>query len=124
MLWAFDYRLTFSTMKPGPSFTNEAGAASLAAIIAVGIAARLLRPGARAPWILLLALTLPGAALAAFVGWEPSRLPPPAAGILVFELAPAVVSAAFAAIVVAVVGDRAAAERAAEATAEPLRRTG
>ncbi len=124
VLWAFDYRLTFSTMKPGPSFMNEASAASLAAIVAVGIAARLLRPGARAPWILLGALTLPGAALAAFVGWDPSRLPPPAAGILVFELAPAVVSAALAAVVVAVLGARAETSRAAEATPEPLRRTG
>jgi len=105
-LWAFDYRLTFSTMKPGPSFMNEAAVASLAAIVAVAIAARALRPARLAPWILLAALALPGAALAAFVGWDPARLPPPLAGILVFELAPAVVAAAFAAVVVAALGAR------------------
>jgi hypothetical protein len=104
VLWAFDYRLTFSTMKPGPSFMIEAGAAALAGIVAVAIAARVLRPAARAPWILLLVLTLPGAILAAFVGWDPTRLPPPLAGILVFELAPAVVGAAFAAVAVAALG--------------------
>jgi Type I phosphodiesterase / nucleotide pyrophosphatase len=123
-LSAFDYRLTWSSMKPGPSFMNEAGAAALAAIVAVGIAARLLRPGPSAPWILLGALALPGAALAAFVGWDPARLPPPVAGILVFELAPAVVAAAFAAVLVAALGARAAASRAAEATPEALRPTG
>jgi hypothetical protein len=105
-LWAFDYRLTFSTMKPGPSFMGEAALASLAAIVAVAIVARVLRPARLAPWILLAALALPGAALAAFVGWEPARLPPPLAGILVFELAPAVVGAAFAAVVVAALGAR------------------
>ena len=124
-LWAFDYRPTFSTMKPGPSFMNEAGAASLAAILAVAIAARFLRAGLRAPWILLIALTLPGAALAAFVGWEPTRLPPPVAGILVFELAPAVISAAFAAVLVAALGARAVpVATAGSAAPEPLRRTG
>ena len=124
-LWAFDYRLTFSAMKPGSSFMNEAGAASLAAIVAVVIAARLLRAGPRAPWILLVALTLPGAALAAFVGWEPTRLPPPIAGILIFELAPAVVSAALAAVLVAALGARAAPVAIAEdAASERLRRTG
>jgi hypothetical protein len=105
-LGAFDYRLTFSTMKPGPSFMGEATVASVAAIVAVAIAAHALRPARLAPWILLAALALPGAALAAFVGWDPARLPPPLAGIVVFELAPAVVAAAIAAVVVAALGAR------------------
>lgn len=54
-----------------------------------------------------------------------TELSPPIAGILVFELAPAVVSAAFAAVLVAALGARAVpVAPAANAAAEPLRRTG
>ncbi len=125
VLAAFDYRITFSTMKPAPSFMVDAAVASIVAMIVVAIAARVLRAGARAPWILLVALTLPGVLLAALVGWEPARLPPPLAGILVFELGPAIISGACAAVVIAALRPRAApAVVAAASVPEPLRRTG
>lgn len=101
VLAALDYRVTFSTMKPAPSFMIDAAMAALAGIAVVAIAARVLRPGPRAPEILLGAATVPGVLLAAFVGWDPRHLPPPIAGILVFELGPAIVGAAAAAVVVA-----------------------
>ncbi len=123
-LAAFGYRITFSTMKPGPSFGLEASVAAIAAIAAVAIAARVLRPGPRAPWILLAAQAIPGALLAARVGWDPTRLPPPFAGILVFELGPAFVGGAVAAVVVALLAPRPAAQAGEIAAAEPLRRTG
>jgi type I phosphodiesterase/nucleotide pyrophosphatase len=127
VLAALDYRITFSTMKPAPSFMIDASMASIVAMVVVAIAARLLRPGPRAPWILIATLTIPGVLLAALVGWEPSRLPPPLAGILVFELGPAIISGAFAAVVVAALRPRAAPAAladAATAAPEPLRRTG
>ena len=128
VLAAFDYRITFSTMKPTPSFMFDATFASIAGITAVALAARGLRAGPRAPWILLAALTIPGALLAALVGWEPTRLPPPIAGILVFELAPAIISGACAAVVIAALRPRAEpvalADAAAASPPEPFRRTG
>jgi hypothetical protein len=124
VLAAFGYRITFSTMKPGPSFGLEASVAALAGIAAVAIAARVLRPGPRAPWILLAAQAVPGVLLAARVGWDPTRLPPPFAGILVFELGPAFVGGAVAAVVVAALAPRPAAQALEIAAPEPLRRTG
>ncbi|MEP7122227.1 MAG: alkaline phosphatase family protein [Byssovorax sp.] len=118
-LAALDYRITFSTMKPAPSFMTEAAGAALVGIVVVAIAARLLRPGPRAPEILLVAATIPMVLLAAFVGWDPTRLPPPTAGILVFELGPAVIGAAVASVVVA-----ALARRPSKAAPEPVPRTG
>lgn len=127
VLAAFDYRITFSTMKPTPSFMAEASVASIAATIAVAVAARLLRAGPRAPWILLAALAIPGALLAALTGWDPTHLPPPFAGILVFEIAPAILSGACVAVMIAAVRRRvapAALPATETATEEPLRRTG
>ncbi len=106
VLAGLDYRVTFSTMKPAPSFMIDAALASLAGIVVVAIAARILRPGPRAPEILLAAATIPGVLLAAFVGWDPTHLPPPIAGILVFELGPAIVGAAAASVVVAALAQR------------------
>jgi hypothetical protein len=128
VLAALDYRVTFSTMKPAPSFMIDASLASLAgiAIVTLAIAARVLRPGPRAPEILLVAAAVPGVLLAAFVGWDPALLPPPIAGILVFELGPAIVGAAVASVVVAALARRAARASlsAAPEAPEPLRRTG
>jgi hypothetical protein len=124
-LAAFDYRITFSTMKPTPSFLVDASVATIAAMIAVAIAARALRAGPRAPWILLAALAIPGALLAALVGWDPTHLPPPFAGILVFEIAPAILGGAGVAVLLAALRRPVApAALVAPAAEAPLRRTG
>ncbi len=128
-LAAFDYRITFSTMKPTPSFMFDASIACLVAFAALAIAVRVLRPGPRAPWILLVALTIPGVLLAALVGWDPTHLPPPFAGILIFELAPAMLGGAFAAVAIAALRRRAERQPVPSAAASvaapgPLRRMG
>ncbi|MFO0757091.1 MAG: hypothetical protein U0359_11415 [Byssovorax sp.] len=101
---AFGYRPSFSTMHAGPRFGLDAAPAALAAVVALALAAALLRPGRLAPWVLLAGTAIPFAVLAAWVGADPAVLPSPTAGILVFLLAPAVVSAAAGAVLLAALG--------------------
>jgi hypothetical protein len=101
--FAFDYRVTFSTMKPTPLFIREAflaAGASALLVVALAVVARL---GSRAPGWLVGAVAAPFALVAAWVGWSPAYVVTPTLGALVFLLAPAIPGAALAAIAVALV---------------------
>ncbi len=107
--FVFGYLPTFSTMKSGPGFGLDAIRAGAVAIAATALFARFTRPGRLGPWFLLLATALPLALLDAWVGWDPAQLAPPVEGILVFELAPIIVSATAAAALAALLPARRAA---------------
>jgi hypothetical protein len=92
--FVFGYLPTFSTMKSGPGFGLDAVPSGAVAVALTGLFAHRARPGRLGPWILLLATSVPIVLLAAWVGWDAAQLAPPIEGILVFELAPIVVSAA------------------------------
>ncbi len=101
MLWALDYRPTFSHLMPVPYFALDAIRAGVAAAVAVGLLARITRLGRYAPWLLLGATLAPFVLLAAWVGADPVTPPPNVAGVLVFLLAPAVPAAWVGAMVMA-----------------------
>jgi hypothetical protein len=104
LLAAAGYRPTFSALRAGPDFTRDATPPALAAAAAVVGFALLTRPARLAPWILLLATAISFALLAASVGCDPAALPHPIRGALVFELGPAVLSAALAAAALTLIG--------------------
>jgi hypothetical protein len=76
------------------------------AVIAVALLSRIGRPGRLGPWFLLAATAVPYALLAAWVGADPMTPPPPVTGAVLFLVAPAVLSAAVGAIVMALIGAR------------------
>jgi hypothetical protein len=102
-LYTRGYRPSFSAMKSGFAFIRDALPAGVAASLAVLGFALLVRPTRLAPWFLLLATTAAFALLAAWVGWDPTTVPPPLEGVLVFELGPAVPAAAFGALLMKIV---------------------
>lgn len=106
LLSIFGYRPTFSSLQATPRFIQDASLPALAAIAAVVAFARVTRPGRLAPWILLLATSIPFLLLAVSVGCDPALLPPPFAGALVFLLGPAVLSASLAAVALALLSAR------------------
>jgi hypothetical protein len=104
--FAFDYRPTFSSLRAAPIFLRDAMLPGLAAAALVVAFAWFARPGRLAPWILLFSTSIAFLLLAAAVGCDPALLPHPIAGALVFLLGPAVLSAAIAAVVLALLPAR------------------
>ncbi len=100
-LTAKGYRPTFSHLMPIPIFAADATPSGLAAVVAAALCARLVRPGAAAPWVVLAAITTPFALLAAWVGYDAATVPPNVAGVLVFLLGPLIPTAAVGALVLA-----------------------
>jgi hypothetical protein len=105
-LLALGYRPTFSLMRPAPVFMKESVPGGLLAAAAVALLCRLSRPGPNAPWLLMAASLAPFGVLAAWVGWDPTTVPPPLEGVLVFELGPAMISACLGAVVMALIDVR------------------
>ncbi|APR77035.1 Hypothetical protein A7982_02382 [Minicystis rosea] len=101
-IWLRGYRPGFSYLRAAPLLVADAVPGALLAIAAIAFYARRTQPGVSGPWVLLLGTAIPFALLAAWVGWDPVTLPPPIAGAAVFQLSPSLVSAAVAAVVVAV----------------------
>ncbi|APR78565.1 Hypothetical protein A7982_03912 [Minicystis rosea] len=99
-------RPTFSLMPPAPTFILQSIPGVLLAVAAVRALAWWSPPLRHEPWALLAATVVPFALLAAWVGWDPTTVPPPVAGVALFLVGPAVISASIGATLVAGVGPR------------------
>ncbi len=107
-LYARGYRPTFSLMPPAPLFMEDAAIGAVPAAIVAALVAWKVPSGRLGAWATMIAATFPFAMLAAYVGWDPRTAPPPVAGVVVFLLAPTIVSASLAAVLVTVLRRRAA----------------
>lgn len=103
------YRPGFSFLSAAPLLIMHATPGAVLAAAFVTVFASRFRPGPAGPWVLLLGSAIPFALLAAWVGWDPTTPPPSVAGAAVFQLAPAVISAACGAVLAAVLARRRAA---------------
>jgi hypothetical protein len=103
---AIGYRPSFSYLKPVIPFLADVLPGAFLATAAAALFAWVYRPGRHGGWVLMLGTAAPFALLAAWVGWDPVTLPPPMLGTAVFHLAPGVISAAAAAVLVAMMETR------------------
>lgn len=100
-MYLLGYSVSFSAMKTQPLFYRDAACASAAAVVISLVVARAFRAGQLAAWVSLLGTFIPVALLAAWVGCDPRDLPPPTEGVLLFEVAPLVLSAGLLATLLA-----------------------
>lgn len=101
--WSLGYRPSFSYLRPIPDLLAHALPGALLAAAATALFTWMFRPGRLAGWALLLGTAVPFALLAAWVGWDPTTPPPPVLGTAVFQLAPGMVGAAVAALLVTMI---------------------
>jgi hypothetical protein len=94
------HRPTFSALPPMGTFVQDTFVSGMVAALITALAAAR-RGGHAAGWGLLLAVGVPFACLAAWVGCDPRVVVPPLGGVLIFYLAPAVLFAAIAALLIA-----------------------